>query len=75
MELKILAFGRIAEITGRAFSIFAGDTDALRSGISLRFPELSQSKFAIAVNKRIVNEVTAISQNDEIALMPAYSGG
>ena len=75
MDVKILAFGRIAEITGRTFTIEAGDTDSLKEAVGLRFPELAQTKFAIAVNKRIINRMTAVSPSDEIALMPPYSGG
>ncbi|RZJ73028.1 MoaD/ThiS family protein [Flavobacterium sp.] len=75
MPTKVLSFGMLSEITGSEFSVSAEDTKALESELFDRFPKLSEIKFAIAVNKKIVHEKTPLSQTDEIALMPPYSGG
>jgi len=73
--IKILSFGLIAEITGPEFSAAAEDTQALQSQLLARFPKLSETKFAIAVNRNIVHGLTPLSTADEVALMPPYSGG
>lgn len=75
MEIKVMSFGRIAEITGKEFSITVPDTDALKQKLSERFPQLAAMKFAVAVNKKVTEENTELRNNDAVALMPPYSGG
>ncbi|RZJ64265.1 MAG: MoaD/ThiS family protein [Flavobacterium sp.] len=73
--MKVLAFGQIAEITGKEFNLDASDVENLRTGLIRSFPELSDKKFAIAVNKKVISENIKLTESDEIALMPPYSGG
>jgi len=73
--MKIFAFGQIAEITGKSLEIDAADTDQLHQFLMASFKELTDRKFAIAVNKKIISKNVALHQTDEIALMPPYSGG
>lgn len=75
MEVKVIAFGKIAEITGKEFFVSASDTEALKEQLSVRFPKLADMKFAVAVNKKVTDENTALNNNDTVALMPPYSGG
>ncbi|KUJ50030.1 MoaD/ThiS family protein [Chryseobacterium sp. JAH] len=75
MEIKVISFGQIAEITGREFVSEAGDLDSLKLFLIQKFPELSERKFAFAVNKKLVQENIILNQNDVVALMPPYSGG
>ncbi len=75
MEVKVIAFGKIAEITGKEFSVAASDTEALKKQLSELFPQLGDMKFAVAVNKKVTEENTVLSNNDTVALMPPYSGG
>ncbi|MNK65654.1 Molybdopterin synthase sulfur carrier subunit [compost metagenome] len=75
MEIKIISFGQIAEITGKEFMLEATDLDSLKLYLIKKFPELSDKKFAFAVNKKLVQENTSLNQNDVVALMPPYSGG
>ncbi|MDQ1161478.1 molybdopterin synthase sulfur carrier subunit [Chryseobacterium sp. SORGH_AS 447] len=75
MEVKVIAFGKIAEITGKEFSIAASDTEALKEQLVVQFPQLADVKFAVAVNKKVTDENMALSNNDTVALMPPYSGG
>ncbi|TWI00591.1 molybdopterin synthase sulfur carrier subunit [Flavobacterium tiangeerense] len=75
MVIKVIAFGSIAEITGKDFSANASDLDTLKSNLIDQFPILAERKFAIAVNQKLVNENYIFTENDTVALMPPYSGG
>ncbi|WP_100073974.1 MoaD/ThiS family protein [Chryseobacterium camelliae] len=75
MEIRIIAFGQIAEITGTEILTDAPDISALRKELKERFPELEHKKFAVAVNKKITEENLALQEGDTVALMPPYSGG
>nr|WP_314897001.1 MoaD/ThiS family protein [uncultured Flavobacterium sp.] len=75
MIIKIIAFGQIAEITGKEFSVGANDVNELKSTLNKQFPPLAERKYAIAVNKKLVNDNLTLTENDTVALMPPYSGG
>ena len=75
MEIKVVSFGQIAEITGKEFVMEAADLDSLKLFLIQKFPELSDRKFAFAVNKKLVQENIILNQKDVVALMPPYSGG
>ena len=75
MAIKIIAFGQIAEITGRELSIEASDITVLKAALQIEFPALAEKKYAIALNKKLVTENRELNDNDTVALMPPYSGG
>jgi len=75
MAIKIIAFGQIAEITGKEFSVDANDVNTLKSALNDKFPALVEKKYAIAVNKILVTDNVTLTDNDTVALMPPYSGG
>jgi molybdopterin synthase sulfur carrier subunit len=75
MEIKVISFGQIAEITGKEFVMEAADLESLKLYLIQKFPELSDRKLAFAVNKKLVQENIILNQNDVVALMPPYSGG
>lgn len=75
IEVNIIAFGQIAEITGKEFILEATDLYSLRNLLLQKFPELLSKKFAIAVNKKLIQQNINLNQNDVVALMPPYSGG
>ncbi len=75
MEIKIIAFGSIAELTGKEITLQAIDVASLKVTLQELFPELSDRKYAVAVNMKVVQENLELKQNDTVALMPPYSGG
>ncbi len=76
MNVKILAFGQIAEITGQSESIVtAKDTDGLRLRLTEQFSALKATQFAMAVNKKVISENTVLNDGDTVALLPPFSGG
>lgn len=75
MAAKIIAFGQIAEITGKELELNVGDTDSLSLLLQENYPALVHKKYIIAVNKKIQTHNAIIDVNDVVALMPPFSGG
>ena len=77
MEIKIVAFGQIADIAG-AGSWEESDidnTDNLKKKLENRFPLLHQLNYVIAVDKTIIQQNTELKDQSTVALLPPYSGG
>lgn len=74
---KILFFGELAEIAGvRELNLVVKNTEDLKLLITEMYPAMKLKTFTIAVNRNLVNApVLPISDTDEIALMPPFSGG
>jgi molybdopterin converting factor small subunit len=75
--MRIMVFGQLAEITGSSTMSIekVDDTEALQETLYKLYPSLKQKTFLIAVDKKIINEKSKISNNAEIALLPPFSGG
>lgn len=70
-------FGVVAEKTGTGNMTisFVDQTDHLRALLLEKYPQLKGVEFVFAVNRQIVHQNTWLAQNDEIALLPPFSGG
>lgn len=75
MQVKIIAFGQIAEITGSELFIEAEEVVVLKTALQIEFPALADKKYVIAVNNKLITDNKELSENDVVALMPPYSGG
>lgn len=77
MEINLIAFGQIADITGKSTWKMAGikDTNELIKNLEEQFPALSTTSYSMAVNKKLTRENTVFNENDTIALLPPFSGG
>ncbi|TRX21701.1 MoaD/ThiS family protein [Flavobacterium franklandianum] len=77
MDINLLAFGIIAEITGKSAWKMAGikDTNELINNLETQFPALSTTSFSIAVNRKVIQDNIIFNENDTIALLPPFSGG
>ncbi|NDP27456.1 MAG: MoaD/ThiS family protein [Flavobacterium sp.] len=77
MKINLLAFGQIAEITGKSAWKITGvkDTNSLIENLEIQFPDLVKMNYSIAVNKKIIQGNTIINTEDTIALLPPFSGG
>lgn len=76
MSLKVIMFGRLADIAGNAVAIDdVADTDSLVNELNKKYPALSSSKFVIAVNKEIIKKNTPLNSTSVVALLPPFSGG
>ena len=77
MELTIKYFGMLAEQTGKTeeqISFEGGSLKELISQLKTKYPVLATLEFQVAVNQKIDAGDTLIT-NQEIALLPPFSGG
>lgn len=76
MSVKVIMFGKLVDIAGNSVTIDeAKDTDSLVNCLNKTYPALANTKYVIAVNKKVINQNTALDNNSEIALLPPFSGG
>lgn len=77
MNLKILFFGQLADITGtQEMEIMnVKDSDSLQNKLSDEFPEMKGLQFSVAVNNKTVTENTILKDGDIVAILPPFSGG
>ena len=76
MSLKIIFFGRLAEIGGESIELDqVENTDDLVKALHKNFPKLADTRYAIAVDKKVISGNTILHKNSEVALLPPFSGG
>ncbi|HEX6170365.1 MAG TPA: MoaD/ThiS family protein [Chitinophagaceae bacterium] len=76
MSVKIILFGKLAEVAGSSVSIDnVTDTDSLINVLHKSYPALTNIKYVIAVDKQVIKENTALSRKSTVALLPPFSGG
>ena len=76
MSVKIILFGKLAEIAGGAVSMDnVEDTDSLINALNKNYPEFAKTKYVIAVDKQLIKENTALNKKSTVALLPPFSGG
>ncbi|MFM9944056.1 MAG: MoaD/ThiS family protein [Bacteroidia bacterium] len=75
--MKIVVFGVLTDVVGKsAFEMEAPkDSDSLLQNLFSEYPFLKNYKFQLVLNKEKVETNTLLNQEDEIALLPPYSGG
>ena len=75
--MKVLFFGPLADIAGKTSFDFSGiqNTDELKKKIFEKHPELEHHSFLMAVNKKVQHAFVTLNPDDEIALLPPFSGG
>ena len=77
MEINIKFFGQVVDITGNALIKIddVDDTDTLIKKLHTLYPALATVKYAVAVNKKIIQSNTGLQNNFEVAILPPFSGG
>ncbi|MDP4285366.1 MAG: MoaD/ThiS family protein [Bacteroidota bacterium] len=76
MQIKIIIFGQLCDLLGENLVLDnIADTDSLTAALHRKYPELVNTKYMIAVNKKLVVGNIILSNNNTVALMPAFSGG
>ena len=76
MAINIIIFGQLADIAGSSLALEnIADTNGLVRELHILYPALANTKYAIAVDKKVVNENTALTENSIVALLPPFSGG
>lgn len=72
-----MIFGQLKDITGKSeLTLYdIPDTDTLIQTLQSLYPALTSTKFAIALNKKVINTNTSLDGDTNIALLPPFSGG
>lgn len=77
MEIKVLFFGVLADVTGTNCKHFRdvksiGD---LKLKIEDDFPEMVHYDYRISLNNELTDDNLLLNDGDEVALMPPFAGG
>ncbi|HET7118403.1 MAG TPA: MoaD/ThiS family protein [Hanamia sp.] len=77
MEINLLSFGQAADITGKDTLRIPDvkNTNQLNQFLAEAWPQLQSIKYSIAVNKKMIQENTALHNDDTVAILPPFSGG
>ena len=76
MAINIIIFGRLTDIAGSSLTLEnIADTNNLVKELHILYPGLADAKYVIAVDKKVVNENTTLTENSVVALLPPFSGG
>lgn len=77
MQIKVLFFGVLAEVTGTSVKHYndVSSLGDLHIRVQDDFPQIVHYNFRISVNSIITDGDTALNDGDEIALMPPFAGG
>ena len=77
MQVKVLFFGVLAEVTGTNYKHYRDvkSISDLKFRIQDDFPEVAHYNFRISLNNEIINNDPKLKEGDEVALMPPFAGG
>jgi molybdopterin converting factor small subunit len=77
MQVEVLFFGSLTDATEVSAITLAdiGDTHQLQQELVKRYPALAKAKYILAVNKKMISNITPLSDRDIVACMPPFSGG
>lgn len=77
MQVNIILFGQLKDIAGRSNIVVEDvpDTEKLMASLHKKYPAIANTKFILAVDKRVVSKNTVLHNNSTVALMPPFSGG
>ena len=76
MEINIIAFGQLAELTAPSITVKdVADTSILKQRLEEQYPALQNIRYVISVNHKIMTNNTTINESSIVALLPPFSGG
>ena len=77
MDIKVILFGQLTDIVKESEILLSNvsDTDSVVNALNKAYPELASSKYAIALDKKVIKTNTVLSNGSVIALLPPFSGG
>ena len=76
MPIRIIIFGQLTDIAGNSLSLDdVPDTDTLVKRLNKLYPEFTNKKYVIAVDKQVITANTILNNNNTVALLPPFSGG
>jgi molybdopterin synthase sulfur carrier subunit len=77
MKISVLTFGQVTDIIRQSSFEMSdvADVNGLKQMLEEKYDGLKEIKYAIAVDKKIVNGNTALQDKSVVALLPPFSGG
>lgn len=77
MRVKVLIFGQLTDIIGESeiYLNEVSDRDELVNKLVQQYPALTDSKYAIAVDRKVITQNTRLTDECTVALLPPFSGG
>ena len=77
MEVKVLFFGVLAEVSGTSIKHYrdVSSVKDLKLRIQDDFPEIVHYNFRISLNSEITDNEPVLKTGDEVALLPPFAGG
>jgi molybdopterin synthase sulfur carrier subunit len=76
MKISVIVFGQLSDLISENLVLEnIADTDSLMATLYHMYPDLRESKFIIAVNRKLITVNTLLADKSTIALLPAFSGG
>ena len=80
MTITVKYFGIIADFTKKKKEEFhlnetMNSMQSLQFHLEKLYPEIKNATYSLALNQSIINENTLLQSQDEIALLPPFSGG
>ena len=77
MQIQVLFFGVLADITQTGFKHYSGvrSFGDLRLRIEDDFPEIIHYNYRVAVNNELIDNEPVLRDGDEIAFLPQFTGG
>jgi len=75
--MQVKFFGRLAEITGKSEITIAAFPDilSLMEELNRMYHGLGEQTYLIALNRKVVSGNHRLQEEDELALLPPFSGG
>lgn len=76
-NFNIKLFGTLAEkLETSEFDFpYFESSDALLNALKINYPQLRTTNFTMAIDRQIAQNNTELKGNEEIALLPPFSGG
>lgn len=80
MTITAKYFGIIADFTQKKEETFSLNEEintmqSLQSQLEKLYPQIGNTKYALALNQKLVYENETLHNGDEIALLPPFAGG
>jgi len=75
--MKVLFFGVLSELAAKSADEFdfAGTVQEFRKMMSDQYSGFSDQKYQIAANQKVVQDDHVLEGNEELALLPPFTGG
>ena len=77
MRVKVLIFGQLTDIIleSEIYLNEVSDRDELVNKLVQQYPALAHSKYAIAVDRKVIKQNIRLTDGCTVALLPPFSGG